>query len=582
MADKALQPLIPSHTLLRRYQLALDVAIILLARRRIAKLHADGETVARWAWSDSSPIAGFDWLWNRLIEIPESKVVQTSDAIVDLMAGVHEYCAASDGSDEALASVLPICDEWRPLLKIISANIFELILTPTALGSGHRGLAHKCGGLAFPMKLHNPTEVHINDAARTIFGHTADTGTESSMADFVVEPDVASLLPNWLNKQKMEAEHDMAFDGDILEEVGQQIEDDAPLLVDSEDGLDIVERVGPHGEAMHPQHFVDEADGADAADGDPQPQHFMENGLPWLGFQHTVNHVTCEVHTALSRWKWALSYLKNFEALLRMRERRERFIATAKVDRLGRHLSQHDRAKLQRWNATLYEERWREVVAFMSALISNIHIFANHWDEVAYVSKTDDPSRQQSAQGKRQDEQERAAGLVQFDPALVTKALRSGLFFPYISMLVAVEELLPKLAQRLERCPCHQPFASRMSAYNFNRLMEAHYGQGVTTCPAAGMTVPEFVSDDLLELEAKLWEEFEDLLLSTKPLACSDLQTSEEQMCLVCDFHAAKAHISGLFKTRTDYCRRLPWCLFGLAHYREDRARDVGRRALEM
>ena len=275
MADKALQPLIPSHTLLRRYQLALDVAIILLARRRIAKLHADGETVARWAWSDSSPIGGFDWLWNRLIEIAESKVVQTSDAIMDLMAGVHEYCTASDGSDEALASVLPLRDEWRPLLKIISANIFELILTPTALGSGHRGLAHKCGGLAFPMDLHNPTEVHINDAARTIFGHTADTGTESSMADFVVQPDVGSLLPDWLNKQKTEAEHHMAFDGDMLEEVDQAIEDvDAPLLVDGEDGFDMV----PHREAMHPQHFVDEADGADAADGGSDRDACVDGG----------------------------------------------------------------------------------------------------------------------------------------------------------------------------------------------------------------------------------------------------------------------------------------------------------------
>ena len=102
----------------------------------------------------SSPIAGFDWLWHRYIEVLQSKVVETADALNRLAAPTRQFARRQDRFFQKSASVdvevdspqnayFTLVSSWQPLLEILKVNIFEVVCPPSALGSGHRGLAYK-------------------------------------------------------------------------------------------------------------------------------------------------------------------------------------------------------------------------------------------------------------------------------------------------------------------------------------------------------------------------------------------------------------------------------------------------------
>ncbi len=87
--------------------------------------------------------------------------------------------------------------EWAPLFHTICANMFEVISPPAALGSGRRGLAHKCALLVYSWSLGAPTTAKLRETARSYVSHTSDMGVELSMPDFHC-PDPTVLLPEWM------------------------------------------------------------------------------------------------------------------------------------------------------------------------------------------------------------------------------------------------------------------------------------------------------------------------------------------------------------------------------------------------
>eukprot|EP00971_Amphidinium_carterae_P352356 6492561-Amphidinium_carterae.1 len=50
----------PRPSTLAAHRLSLDMAIIALSRA-----HSVKQAYVRYGWSDSSPVAGFDWLWSQ-------------------------------------------------------------------------------------------------------------------------------------------------------------------------------------------------------------------------------------------------------------------------------------------------------------------------------------------------------------------------------------------------------------------------------------------------------------------------------------------------------------------------------------
>ncbi len=90
----------------------------------------------------------------------------------------------------------PPPEEWSPWLQAVRSNIFEVVSPPAAMGSGHRGIAHKCGLVAYSWALGARTN-DIRPTALTYVSHTSDMGVELSIADFNCS-DPKVLLPTWM------------------------------------------------------------------------------------------------------------------------------------------------------------------------------------------------------------------------------------------------------------------------------------------------------------------------------------------------------------------------------------------------
>ena len=177
--------ILPSASLLQRYEIALDTALMLLARER-----ASGECI-RVGWSDSSLLAGYDWIWSQYHEIDQRKVLQTFKAVRSLR---HAVCAFVNNveqlREEAGADLDDAADaatqewptnpqpEWVPWLQCLKGNIFERINPPAAMGSGHRGLADKAACEVYKWHLQSPVEADLGKHSLSYIARCSDMGVE--------------------------------------------------------------------------------------------------------------------------------------------------------------------------------------------------------------------------------------------------------------------------------------------------------------------------------------------------------------------------------------------------------------------
>ena len=202
----------PKPSLLRRYHLALDIALMLFVRRRASKVNG---RVYRFAHADSSPIAGFDWLWTQHTEIAEVAAPAAFQAICKLAAETKSYRADADAyadDGEALADDAHDAGQWiidgmvenPPHIwdawhKTICKSFFEVINPPSALGAGHRGVANKASHLMFATALHTPASTPLSTECDSFHAICTDMGIELSIADFLCK-DPQELLPPWVGR----------------------------------------------------------------------------------------------------------------------------------------------------------------------------------------------------------------------------------------------------------------------------------------------------------------------------------------------------------------------------------------------
>jgi hypothetical protein len=79
----------PSATSIRRNELALDVGLMLLQRE--ASIKCSTSPCFRVGWADSSPIAGYDWIWSEYHEIAHRDVLACFEAVVSLAAATKSF-----------------------------------------------------------------------------------------------------------------------------------------------------------------------------------------------------------------------------------------------------------------------------------------------------------------------------------------------------------------------------------------------------------------------------------------------------------------------------------------------------------
>ena len=90
---------LPSKSTIKRYELALDISLQFFLREVPAFLG-----VSRFGHADSSPIAGYDWLWSQYVEIRDAHLAHVFRAVINLQAAVASW--ASDLTDQQARDTL--------------------------------------------------------------------------------------------------------------------------------------------------------------------------------------------------------------------------------------------------------------------------------------------------------------------------------------------------------------------------------------------------------------------------------------------------------------------------------------------
>ena len=131
-----------------------------------------------------------------------------------------------------------------------------------------------------------------------------------------------------------------------------------------------------------------------------------------------------------------------------------------------------------------------------------------------------------------------------------------------------------------EGCPCHHACTRFLSDHGRERLMEAHYGEGIRACPASGMRAPELAAGMLEQKAREGWTQAEAELLAVTSLPNAAPLQKHDQAVLMKDFLAGQTHMMALLKLKTGHWLTLPWKLAGLAVQSETIAREVGKSCL--
>ena len=125
----------PSATVLRLHEFTLDVAL-LLAERWTS--FANRGAVVKYMLADSSPVAGFDWLWSMHYEIKKEDLIELFESVVRLSLATSQFCetlrdeAAEDGHGLPVEPRMTPLPEWKPWLSCIKRCIREASRTGEA------------------------------------------------------------------------------------------------------------------------------------------------------------------------------------------------------------------------------------------------------------------------------------------------------------------------------------------------------------------------------------------------------------------------------------------------------------------
>ena len=321
----------PASSMLQHYELSFDAAITMLQIDRTIN------PKIRFDWNDSSPQAGYDWLWSEYRQIAKRDIpqafnasVRLSEAVAQRVAVLEEEARHRDEEGKIELDVAPV-PEWADWLNTLSSCFDEYINMPAALASGHKALAHKCGTKAWNWALVTPKGQNVvNEYSNTYASSASDMGTELGLPYFNVDGGAQALLPTWFDKT-------MARDDLDIHQSSPDVVPATPTPAGDSDGNCDVD--GPMGSASpaasscHIPGSDEESDGvkgdassvvsiasansaaldADQEDLDSgcwlpygpdaaKPSRLMPCALPIAGLQHICDNTNKDTHESLSFW----------------------------------------------------------------------------------------------------------------------------------------------------------------------------------------------------------------------------------------------------------------------------------------
>ena len=461
-----------------------------------------------------------------------------------------------------------LIEQCKPWLQILLRNIREYINPPGALGSGHRGLAHKAGTFVYALHLQTAAHVPLQQQADSYQSHTADMGIELGFPNLhLSDRGIDGLLPDWI--ERMSPDVVCHVNGPAA--LAVEKESDGELQVDGIDGA-----IVPHSDDEEQLAAIEPPPLPVACT--PAPPVLMDNALQIAGLQHISDNLCEDVHLAMDYWPQFFAYLKLLEALLTVQERRFLYINQC----LRGTPYQHYERKFLKFKGSLHEERWREVLFFLKRIITLLPCLCATWDHVKYEAGADAVTLNRGAQAKAQARQEHRAGVQSFSPRILTVALQSGLFTRFCFMAVKLEDVPPAFAAWAEQCPCHAPLLDLCKTdYKKRLLFQQHYGPSITKCPCSGMRLSELIAGKLDEVAEKAWENAEAEIMCLPTLRGVRAMSEDDWVTLLRNYRHGRNVQRSLLALKTDYNKRLPTFLAGLAHVDEDVARSIGHRIVE-
>ena len=393
---------------------------------------------------------------------------------------------------------------------------------------------------------------------KSIRSWTSDMGHELGVPDYsCVDP--RSMLPAW--QQNDELVPDLA---DVVEEPS------ADLDVDMDGDGQEVDGEEPAVMPKHQSLLVDVDEPV-----------VMPCGVVFAGFQHVVHNLCKDVVGELHWWEEFFANLKCLEDFLRVKEHRQRLQWTCMQG--ARH--QNQQHKFDKWEASLYEKRWHEVITFLRKLKEVWSLLRQVWSEGFYASVVDRAGMAFKSSGGGDD-----GGSAKFDPARLTTLLHSSQFEVYMDFVLTLKSIPEDLASWAERCVCHERFYKFVSADETSRrrskAIATHFGPYLKTgnqqvvCPMAGKRAPEVAAGGLDDFFERLWAMRSGELLQsvseTRGISADVLSSLED------DLQRGRAYLHLGMVTKLDHWKRLPWRLAALGHHDESVARLNGAAALDM
>ena len=325
-----------------------DIAMLLDSQSRFA----EGVPMQRYLWMDSSPQIGRNWLWVQEHVLPQAKAVHLMYQVWELIA--HMSAVEPDQlRDYDVVSPPHI----RALCKSVMLNLRHHVHTPVALGSGMAKEVHEAAAVAHVCSLAagggmQGLKTYLSEVRATC----TDMGTELGLSSLQVSADI--LLPPWLRRcRPMAADDAEELGGAILH--GEEL----PVCCDDEEDMYCSLHADDEEELLDDDAAggLNEGSGGGSGPADADIDLFLPRSIPVAGLQHVLDNLTSDTHRHLKHWPAYHASLKNLEAFLSYRFRRERF--TRWCLRGTPHACREQ--DFANWSKTLYDKRWREVVAFV-------------------------------------------------------------------------------------------------------------------------------------------------------------------------------------------------------------------------
>ena len=558
---------VPSPTSLRRHRLTLHMALCSLQQELHEEMLQSPGGVVTWRTVDSSPQFGWDWV---LCGVRMVRAVDLQQAFFDANA-----LCSDDVPDEEKARIM--------------ANLAPMIQwrqgVPAAVGSGRSSLRRKVHAIAHAQRLTTQGWPSATSLLNATVSFTGDLGTEARIPNYCAP--LASLFGEWVIDAPRDSDGDSGSDRSGAESAGR-----APPAFDIQaaepvHGADEEARVAEAAttaEAGAPAAaaagdivaFDFDAGLVDAGVPPPPPPPVADaeeeegeeltidfsRSVFVAGLLHIVSNITKDLDKPLVSWEWFVRSLKQVCRLLSRRWTRDRLREHCFSDPALRVL--WDAAEFEHFRGQVYEGRWGSVSHAVGEVLARAAILRRGWSKDAFLSRG----------GVDEDRGEEALIV-----AIADEAILSERFWAYARMVDAVVRLLKTTSDWGESCACHwaEVGLERVSRHSRRKRFQAAYG--AASCPMRTMQAPACAAGFHFELLSRFAETAHTDLLMDPAFA---LLGEEDRASVLADFARARSHITTSFRLKLSHWRQLPWVLFGLAHWEEERAAECARRALAL